>query len=438
MSNRIRMALLSCAAAALVWPSQAQDASDLEDRIAALEAMVAELKTELASEQAETDADIVRLEEVATAAAAKPAPGASGDGFKVGNTTFKFGGFVDVDAHVANLSDGAIASGSIARDFYIPGATPIGGGNTSTTDLTAEASRFFLTADTNIDGHKVGGRIEMDFLGSLQGDERVSNSFSPRLRRAYVTVDGLLVGQEWSTFQNTSAIPESASFLILSDGMVFIRQAQIRFTHGNWQFALENGDTTVTPAGGGRIEADSNTVPDIVARYNLTGDFGNIAFAGIGRQLRLETPAMEEQTYGFGLSAQGKINVGERDDIRFTVVGGEGVGRYVGLNAINGAAIDPMTGELEAIPAYGGFIAWRHPFGETARFNIGYSGLFADNPDFISGSATRSVQSAYGAILWEPVPRVTMGGELMYGVRETEAGADGSIARFTFSTKYAF
>ena len=147
---------------------------------------------------------------------------------------------------------------------------------------------------------------------------------------------------------------------------------------------------------------------------------------------------MEEQTYGFGLSAQGKINVGEKDDIRFTVVGGEGIGRYVGLNAINGAAIDPLTGELEAIPAYGGLIAWRHPFGETARFNIGYSGLFADNPDFLGGSTTKSVQSAYGAILWEPAPRVTMGGELMYGVRETEAGADGSIARFTFSTKYAF
>ena len=437
MSNRIKMALLSCAAAALVWPSQAQDASDLEDRIAALEAMVAELKAELASEQAETDADIVRLEEVATAAAAA-APGAPGDGFTVGNTTFKLGGFVDVDAPVTNLSDGALASNSIARDFYSPGATPIGGGNTSTTDLTAEASRFFLTADTNIDGHKVGGRIEMDFLGSAQGNERVSSSFSPRLRRAFVTVDGLLVGQEWSTFQNTAAIPESASFLVLSDGMVFIRQAQIRFTHGNWQFALENGDATITPVGGGRIEADSNTVPDIVARYNLTGDFGNIAFAGIGRQLRLETTTMEEQTYGFGLSAQGKINVGEKDDIRFTVVGGEGIGRYVGLNAINGAAIDPLTGELEAIPAYGGLIAWRHPFGETARFNIGYSGLFADNPDFLGGSTTKSVQSAYGAILWEPAPRVTMGGELMYGVRETEAGADGSIARFTFSTKYAF
>ena len=437
MSYRIKSALLSCAAIALVWPSHAQDASDLADRIAALEAMVAELKAELATEQAETDADIVRLEEVATAAA-QAAPGAPADGFTVGDTTFKLGGFIDVDTHVTELSDGGFGGGSIARDFYIPGATPIGGESTTTTDITAEASRFFVTANTDIGGHKVGGRIEMDFLGSAQGNERVSSSFSPRLRRAFVTVDNVLVGQEWSTFQNTSAIPESASFLALSDGMVFIRQAQVRYTMGNWQIALENGNATVTPVGGGRVEADTNLFPDIVARYNWKGDFGNVTFAAIGRQLRLETTGMDEETFGFGLSAQGRVNVGEKDDIRFTVVGGEGLGRYVGLNSFNGAAIDPATGELEAIPSVGGFVAWRHPFGETARFNIGYSGLFADNPDFLGGSTTKSVQSAYGAILWEPAPRVTMGGEIMYGLRETEAGADGSIARFTFSTKYAF
>ncbi|MCI4644544.1 MAG: DcaP family trimeric outer membrane transporter [Hyphomonadaceae bacterium] len=438
MSHRIKTALLSCAVSALLWPAaaQAQD-SELEARLAALEAMVAELKAELAAETAATDADIVRLEEVATAAV-EAAPSASGDGFTVGDTTFKIGGFVDVDAHVTELSDGGFGGGSIARDFYIPGATPIGGDSTTTTDLTAEASRFFVTANTDMGGHKVGGRIEMDFLGSAQGNERVSSSFSPRLRRAFVTVDNVLVGQEWSTFQNTSAIPESASFLVLSDGMVFIRQAQVRYTMGNWQIALENGNATVTPVGGGRIEADTNIIPDVVARYNWKGDFGNVSFAAIGRQLRLEMPGIEEETFGFGLSAQGRVNVGEKDDIRFTVVGGEGLGRYVGLNAFNGAAIDPMTGELEAIPSYGGLIAWRHPFGETARFNVGYSGLFADNPDFLGAGATESVQSAFGAILWEPAPRVTMGGEIMFGQRETEGGADGSIARFTFSTKYAF
>jgi hypothetical protein len=132
------------------------------------------------------------------------------------------------------------------------------------------------------------------------------------------------------------------------------------------------------------------------------------------------------------------VKAGEKDDIRFNLVGGEGIGRYVGLAASRSTAVDP-NGKLEAIPSYGGLIAWRHPFGETARFNVGYSGLFVDNPDYLpASSTTKSVQSAYGAILWDVAPKVTVGLELLHGIREVESGADGSISRFTFSTKYAF
>ncbi|HCE24188.1 MAG TPA: hypothetical protein DF282_16985, partial [Hyphomonas sp.] len=100
-------------------------------------------------------------------------------------------------------------------------------------------------------------------------------------------------------------------------------------------------------------------------------------------------------------------------------------------------ALDP-NGELEAVPSYGGLIAWRHAFGETARFSGGYSGLFIDNPDYLADTVTSSVQSVFGAILWDVAPNVTLGTELMHGLREVESGVDGSITRFTFSTKYAF
>ncbi len=438
MNRYLKFALLGSAAAMVGTSAQAEThETDLAKRIAALEAMVAELKADLAEEQRTTDEDIVRLEEAQSVVATDRAA-ATTDGFRVGETTFKIGGFIDTDAHVTNVSDGSLAGGSVVRDFYIPGATPVGGEESTYTDLSAEASRLFISADRAVGEHKVGGLVELDFLLSAQGNERVSNSFSPRLRRAFVTVDNVLVGQEWSTFQNTSAIPESASFLTLSDGMVFIRQAQVRYTLGPWQFALENGDATVTPVTGGRIEADSNLVPDVVARYNLKGDFGNLSLSAIGRQLRLETATTDEEAFGFGLAAQGRINIGDRDDLRFTLVGGEGVGRYVGLNSVNGAIVDPVTGELEAIPVYGGLIAWRHPFGETARFSLGYSGLFADNPDITPGGQTAQTQSVFGAVLWDIAPKVTMGGELLYGLREAESGTEGEITRFTFSTKYAF
>lgn len=431
MKAYLKHTMLAGVAALALQTAAAQDQS-VEERIAALEAMVAELKSELAAEKAQTDQDIVRIESVAKAEATDR-PVTTTSGFMVGDTTFKLSGFIDVDAHATSFSDGQVGSNSIARDFYIPSATPIGGDEYSVTDLTAQASRFAVTAQKPVGDNQVTGYLELDFLGSAQGNELVSNSYSPRLRRAYVDYKGWRVGQEWSTFQNTSAIPESASFLALSDGMVFVRQAQIRYTHGNWQVALENPNTTSLNFG----SVDDNLLPDVVGRYNFKGDFGNVSVAAIARQLRADFGATEDEVFGYGLSVSGRVKVGEKDDIRFGLTGGEGLGRYIGLAASRATALDP-NGDLEAIASYGGHVAWRHPFGDTARFNLGYSGLFVDNPDYLGGAVNKSVQSAYGAVLWDIAPKVTLGTELMYGVRELESGLEGDFTRFTFSTKYGF
>ena len=430
MSRTAKALLLSTATILATGSALGQET--LEDRIAALEAMVAELKTELAEERAQTDAEIVRLEEV-TKAEPSDRPVATASGFVVGDTTFKLSGFVDLDAHVSNFSDGNVGSTSLARDFYIPSATPIGGAAVSATDFTAESSRFALTAEKMVGEEKVTGYIELDFLGSGQGNELVSNSYAPRLRRAYIDYNGFRIGQEWSTFQNTSAIPESASFLVLSDGMVFVRQAMIRYTNGNWQFAVENPNTTSLNFG----SRDENLLPDVIARYNWSGEFGNVSFSGLVRQLRADFGGNDVDALGWGVSAAGLVKVGAKDDIRFNLTAGEGLGRYIGLAASRATALDP-NGELDPIASYGGLIAWRHPFGDTARFNVGYSGLFIDNPDYLGGDATKSVQSGYAAVLWDVAPKVTLGFELLQGVRELENGSDGELTRFTFSTKYAF
>ncbi|MEM9669126.1 MAG: DcaP family trimeric outer membrane transporter [Pseudomonadota bacterium] len=421
--------------------AQDEERSSLEDRIALLEAAIAELKSELAKERE----DIVRVEqkadEVVTAIEVVTAANTpTNNGFRVGETRLGIGGIIDLDANVTDVAEGSIASGSIARDFYIPGATPIGGAEgQNVTDITAQASRIYFTADREVGKHNVSGRIELDFLGSLQGDERVVNSFSPRIRLAYVDVDGLRFGQDWTTFQNTAAIPESASFLVLSDGMVFIRQPLIRYTWGPWQFAIENGDTTVTSLPGARVEADSQRLPDAVVRYNMKGDYGDISFSALARELRGDVAGMvDDSKFGWALSASGRINLFEQDDIRFNIVGGEGVGRYVGLNATNAAFVSP-TGELEPITTVGGLVAYRHVFGNsTWRTNFGWSGLFADNPDFSAPTVTKMIQSGFASLLFDIAPRVTVGGEALYGIREQDDGQTGDLFRFTFSTKYAF
>lgn len=447
--SAMRAGLTAAAAAAALLtglaPASAQDADDLERRVAELEAMLAELRAEVDAARAEADAARSESSEVLQTARAEPAaapePEEPRDGFQMGGTRVSYGGFVDLDAHVSDYSDGALASNSIGRDFYIPGLIPVGGEGPEQAqlDAVAESSRFFLATETDTAAGPVTGRIEMDFLSSPGGDERVTNSFNPRLRVAWAEFGNWRVGQDWSTFQNLAVIPESASFLTLSDGMIFMRQPLVRYTNGGFQVALENPETTVTPfEGGARIDSDAGFTPDFVARYNMSGDWGGVALLGLARSLTYDEAGMDSNAFGWALSVQGSYNVGQAGKIQYSLTGGEGVGRYIGLNAVNAAVLD-ANGELEAIPTWGGLVAYQHEIAEGRRFNIGYSYLAADNDVALTGSgATANVYSGFASYMVDIMPGVSVGGEIMFGERELENGETGSLTRATVSTRYTF
>ncbi|MCW9017556.1 MAG: DcaP family trimeric outer membrane transporter, partial [Kangiellaceae bacterium] len=267
----------------------------------------------------------------------------------------------------------------------------------------------------------------------------VSNSYNPRLRHAFFTYDKWLFGQSWSTFQDVSALPESADFLGAPDGIVFERQPMIRYTSGNWQFAIENPETTVTPfGGGGRIVTDDNGTPDFVARYNHKADWGHVSVAALLRSLAYEDGVIDDSTSSSGISLTGKFKVGEKDDIRFNFASGSGMGRYVGLNTANGAVLD-ANGNLSAIDSSLYAVAFRHHWNSKWRSNVIISAMRIDNDTALTGtSVTESVNSYQLNLLYSPVPKVTFGIGLLNATRELESGADGDLQRIIFTAKYGF
>ena len=133
----------------------------------------------------------------------------------IGDTDISYGGYVKVDAMWSDYSAGTISGDSIGRDFYVPSTTPVGpdADTDAVFDMHARQSRFNFGTSTKVsNGKTVKTKIELDFIGSVGGNERVTNSYSPRLRQAFITYDGWLFGQAWSNFQNVSALPETASF----------------------------------------------------------------------------------------------------------------------------------------------------------------------------------------------------------------------------------
>ena len=200
-------------------------------------------------------------------------------------TTFKVGGFVKLDVISSGYDDGDLGAGALGRDFYIPSTIPVGGENESRDiDFHAKSSRLNFESVMNVDGQKVVGFVEFDFL-TTDGNERVTNAYQPQLRHAYLTYDKWLFGQSWSTFQNVAALPEMLDFIGPTDGTVFVRQAQVRYTRGPWQFSMENPETTF---GDPVAVSDDGMIPDLVGRYNFSGDWGSLSIAGIYRDLNLE------------------------------------------------------------------------------------------------------------------------------------------------------
>lgn len=355
---------------------------------------------------------------------------------------WSFGGYVKLDAFMSDYGDGTAAgSGNLGRQFYIPSLTPVGGsGDDAVTDFHARQSRFWFDAKQTLDnGETISGRIELDFMTVPVGDERITNSYAPRLRQAFITYGKWTFGQTWSNFQELSILPESVDFIGATDGMVFVRQAQVRYTDGNFSVALENPETTVTPFGGGaRITSSDSVMPDFTVKYKgKTGDV-SWAVAGLVRQLAYDVSGTgsDETTNGYGVSVSAKWQLGD-NDVRASFTNGKGIGRYMGLNTFNGAVID-ANGELEAIKTSGMTLAYRHVWNDKYRSNLVYSYGSADNDTVLTGNATKSTQRIGFNIMYQAEQRLTFGAEISKAMREVENGADGDLTRLHFMAMYSF
>jgi hypothetical protein len=368
---------------------------------------------------------------------------APGDGFTMGKTRVTYGGYVKLDATSQRTSGGQIAGNSILRDFLFPSAIPVGGSPSGfDTDFSARQTRFLFKTETDVGtDHKLSSLIELDFNVTDGGNERVTNSFTPRIRHALINYDNWTFGQGWSTFQNVGALPDSLDFIGVTPGTVFDRQPLIRYTKGGLQIAVEQPETVVTTQTGAQVTPGDDQIPDIVGRYNWSGDWGSFTAAGIVRQLHVSTDdlmGVDDAAWAYGLSLSGKLNVGERDDLRFMATAGDGLGRYIGLNIVNDAAVRP-DGTLDPIFTYSGFAAYRHVWGERWRSNLGGSYFKADNPvRLTTNQVTDESWNAFANLIWNPVGPLNVGVEVMYARRTLEDGRSGNLQRVQFSTQYNF
>ena len=415
--------------------------SDLEAKVQRLEALIEQQGTVLEScarveEVEEAVASCARVDDVEEALAE-----AVDHPTLYEETGIRVGGYVKTDAILSDYSNAPTRGAG--EDFFIPSTiNTLGESAGPQFNLHAKETRFWLKSFTPTGRGDINTHFEIDFLAGLQGDERVGNSFSARIRHASINYDRWTVGQTWTNFFNVATLPDYLDF-IGPVGVTFARQAQIRYTapvaNGSWALSFENPETTLTPYGGGpSIDADDGRYPDVVIRRNWDGDWGRFSAAALVRELRIGRAGIEDSAIGGAIGLAGQHRLGADDDFRWQLNFGNGLGRYLGLNAFNVGTLD-ADNKIELIPQFGVYAAYRRRWNDQLHSSFGMSIAEADNDTAISGiDVPKSYQSAHVNVVWTPIARMSIGAEYIWGRREDESGADGTLNRLQFSAKYLY
>lgn len=460
----MKLALLAGVAIAAIAPAPASAdparEAELEARIRALEAAVGELRTELNAARAApaSAAPAPTLQAGAAPAATGPAPTATAEpvrtaqapeGFRIGATTVRLNGFFKANTIVSSYSGGDVPGNALLRDFYLPQQIPVGGVSEGTDyDTHAKQTRIWLTTSTPLGSHTVAGHLEFDFQTApgIQGSERTTNGYNLALRRAFINFDNrFLFGQEWSTLQNVAVLPETTDFVGPTEGTVFVRQPQIRFTHRlspqvTLAVAAENPETaSITTTSAALVENDDDGMPDVVARLSFAPSFGEFTLAGVVRQLSVDNGAVGDNASGYGISFAGKVpfGPGNRHDLRFMISGGDGIGRYLGLNFAPDAVL--AGNRLEPVSALAGFAALRIGLTDQVRSTVMASFQDVDYPDLlIPAAANESAWSLAGNLFYSPVRNLDLGIEYRHGARTLVSGAEGTLDRVEAAARYNF
>ena len=249
--------------------SQAANQAQSQAQLAQVKQQLADAQAQAQAAQAKVDAQIETIPGVVHKEVLAAAPKDDTLHFAVDPDTGKsalsltFGGFLAMESVYRNHQEGA----DVVSTFSGIPLPNVATAHLKEARFSARQSRLTILAQGDVPntGIHMTGYYEMDFQGAAQTANSVeSNSFNPRIRNIYSTVDWdrdfggvqLLAGQNWSlaTLNTKGITPRNEQVPVTIDmqyvvGFNWTRQPQVRLTaniNKQWWFAasLENPQTT--------------------------------------------------------------------------------------------------------------------------------------------------------------------------------------------------
>jgi len=392
-------------------PASSSEAAALREQVQRLNERVEALEAQLAAQakvqqdaqaqaaasaaaakaaQAKVDDEILRIPAtVKTEVASQPPP----DKFHIKGLTITPGGFLAAEGIYRSRNISSDISSTFAGIPYPNSAV----GHTDELRFTARQTRLALLVEGS-PGPKTHLAMygEFDFqAAAVTANPNESNSFNPRIRHLYGTVDWndwglhLLAGQNWSlATMNTKGItPRNELPPPVVDGQyipgfVWTRQPQIRlaksFGEQIWlALSLENPQTTFftvgTGAGAGALPSNLtfnapagtgfavgsnlslNHAPDVILKAAYEGEVGalplHVEGFGMFRDFFWRKAGSNEDVQGGGFGGGAVLSVIPKVlDLQVSGLIGYGMGRY-GSAQLPDATFSP-TGEIKPLHQY--------------------------------------------------------------------------------------
>ena len=302
----------------------------------------------------------------------------------------------------------------------------------------AHQSRMYAEVLGHVKNTPLRIYIEADFY---------SDHYYPRLRHAYGQIGSFLIGQTWTTLMDLDAMPNTIDFEG-PNSAVALRAPMIRYTYGaskpfSMQIALEMPEVSMsydTP-----FAETVQYVPDLIINFKLAKQWGHMQFGGVFRTMAYADTNVHWQNLlpGYGGTISGAFNIGERNQIMFQAVFGNGIAKYI--QDIAGVGLDAITEQnayhrnvQNSVLAGGTYLAYRQYWAKKLNSSFMYGLTWVEDNPYTPDHAYRLGQYGCVNLFWEIFPSFSVALEYLWGQRMDYFKHKGKGNRINAMAQFAF
>lgn len=352
---------------------------------------------------------------------------------RMGTTVFGIGGYVE---GVFQYDFG----GAVDNNSFVVNDIPVPSNPAQRTRLGADFTRTNIVMQ--LLHNTRWGVLNVFAQGAFKGD-----NYGFILDRAYIQLHNVMVGKNWSTFQDLASGAPTIDYQGPA-GSILKKNVQIRYRnmsheHFAWAAAVEIPEMTANYTDG-LTQKISQRFPDIPAYAQYMWDQGNshIRLSAILRQLSYRDLVEGKNKFATGWGAQlsGVWKIDSHFNFLYQTYYGKGIGDYVTDLCGFGYDLVPdnTPGKLKAPATFGFTGTLKVNLAENLFVSGSYSLSRLYDQEAMGPDAYKRGNYIVGNVFYEPFADMQVGLEYLRGIKKTAGGEHGCANRIEAMVKYSF